>query len=466
MKLPFRSRSPVDDDAYDYEYGYDDEPDDLGSIRLGRPSYADGGDGRRPPPPAARAPREPRILPATTDSTPIVGADDFADQLERLRSEANAEQRTAWAYLVLLGGLFSFIVLFGYACSPDRGAVPSGGPVDEAVAGGEPSRLVFRIDGDIVAVEGTVPDEAARAQLLAIAEAAYGAPNVLDELAVDEATTLDGGTVRFIGTAVFGDERPESLQQTVSSDFGLDNRGFEVAFVDELLNPVNAEVAVQGNGVVLAGQLPDEGSIGDLVSIATEVWGEGNVDASSLTVGSTTWTEGRLRVSGTAAADQRIAQFVGLVSERLGPLIAVDTTALSVADGPELLATVQSTINGLVTNDPIQFAPNSPEIEAVSDAVLVDIASSLGSLATTPVEVVGHTDAVGDEDENLVLSEQRAQAVVDRLVELGIAADRLSARGEGEAQPIADNDTDEGRAANRRIEFVIAGAPADSADGG
>jgi outer membrane protein OmpA-like peptidoglycan-associated protein len=65
-----------------------------------------------------------------------------------------------------------------------------------------------------------------------------------------------------------------------------------------------------------------------------------------------------------------------------------------------------------------------------------------------------------------VLSEQRAQAVVDRLVELGIAADRLSARGEGEAQPIADNDTDEGRADNRRIEFVIAGAPADSADGG
>ncbi len=68
--------------------------------------------------------------------------------------------------------------------------------------------------------------------------------------------------------------------------------------------------------------------------------------------------------------------------------------------------------------------------------------------------VEGHTDATGNAASNQTLSEQRSQAIVAKLVELGIAQDRLTAVGKGQNSPIADNNTDEGRAKNRRVEFV------------
>ncbi len=68
--------------------------------------------------------------------------------------------------------------------------------------------------------------------------------------------------------------------------------------------------------------------------------------------------------------------------------------------------------------------------------------------------VEGHTDSTGKADSNQTLSEARSQAIVDKLVELGIAKDRLTAVGKGQNNPIADNSTDEGRAKNRRVEFV------------
>ena len=73
---------------------------------------------------------------------------------------------------------------------------------------------------------------------------------------------------------------------------------------------------------------------------------------------------------------------------------------------------------------------------------------------TLKFSVEGHTDSTGNAASNQTLSEQRAQAIVDKLVELGIAKDRLTAVGKGQNSPIADNTTDEGRAKNRRVEFV------------
>lgn len=68
--------------------------------------------------------------------------------------------------------------------------------------------------------------------------------------------------------------------------------------------------------------------------------------------------------------------------------------------------------------------------------------------------VEGHTDSTGNATSNQTLSEARSKAIVEKLVELGIAADRLTALGKGQTSPIADNGTDEGRAKNRRVEFV------------
>ena len=71
------------------------------------------------------------------------------------------------------------------------------------------------------------------------------------------------------------------------------------------------------------------------------------------------------------------------------------------------------------------------------------------------VEVGGHTDNVGSDEANLKLSHYRAKSVRDYMVKAGIASERLQAKGYGEMQPVADNETEDGRKANRRTEFVI-----------
>jgi outer membrane protein OmpA-like peptidoglycan-associated protein len=73
------------------------------------------------------------------------------------------------------------------------------------------------------------------------------------------------------------------------------------------------------------------------------------------------------------------------------------------------------------------------------------------------IEVDGHTDSVGDDAYNLALSEQRAAAVREYLVQQGIPAAAIVARGFGEAQPVASNDIAAGRQQNRRVELVVSG---------
>jgi OOP family OmpA-OmpF porin len=73
------------------------------------------------------------------------------------------------------------------------------------------------------------------------------------------------------------------------------------------------------------------------------------------------------------------------------------------------------------------------------------------------IEVVGHTDDVGDDDYNQDLSEQRAEVVRDYLVEAGVSPNKIVAVGAGEKMPIASNNTDEGRAQNRRVEILVLG---------
>lgn len=104
----------------------------------------------------------------------------------------------------------------------------------------------------------------------------------------------------------------------------------------------------------------------------------------------------------------------------------------------------------------IGFASGSSDVPA-SAAPLLDLAArAIGALpAATRLALVGHTDNHGIQDANMALSVQRAEAVRQALVTRGVAAGRLVARGAGDARPIASNATEEGRFANRRIEFAI-----------
>ena len=88
------------------------------------------------------------------------------------------------------------------------------------------------------------------------------------------------------------------------------------------------------------------------------------------------------------------------------------------------------------------------------------MADLLSKDATLKLEVQGHTDNVGSDAYNQTLSEARARAVVDWLTKHGTAPDRLTAKGYGQTVPVADNNTDEGRAKNRRVEIANPGCTA------
>lgn len=103
----------------------------------------------------------------------------------------------------------------------------------------------------------------------------------------------------------------------------------------------------------------------------------------------------------------------------------------------------------------VTFDTGRASIKAEYREVLDDMALILNEYGDTGVAVIGHADSTGNPAVNQRLSESRARAVVAYLVSKDVAASRLAASGEGEARPVASNDTPEGRAQNRRVEIVI-----------
>ena len=109
----------------------------------------------------------------------------------------------------------------------------------------------------------------------------------------------------------------------------------------------------------------------------------------------------------------------------------------------------------LAGRNAIVFQAGKATLMASSMPVLDELANDLEICADTDVHVQGHTDADGDADANLALSVARAETVVAELIKRGVAESRLYAEGYGESDPIAVNDTKDGKAKNRRIAFEI-----------
>lgn len=103
----------------------------------------------------------------------------------------------------------------------------------------------------------------------------------------------------------------------------------------------------------------------------------------------------------------------------------------------------------------IRFLPESAEIIPDSVAAIDNAAIALTAVKGVKVEIAGHTDDIGDESDNVRLSQQRAEVVREYLISRGVRAEMLTAVGYGGSRPIADNSLDDGRFANRRIDFVV-----------
>jgi outer membrane protein OmpA-like peptidoglycan-associated protein len=112
-----------------------------------------------------------------------------------------------------------------------------------------------------------------------------------------------------------------------------------------------------------------------------------------------------------------------------------------------------SALQELVGKRKLRFSLGSDELTEDSLPLLRDIAQLLQTCPNRVLIITGHTDSIGNADDNLALSRARATAVARELTRLGISSNRLQALGKGESDPIADNGTAAGREANRRISF-------------
>ncbi len=166
-------------------------------------------------------------------------------------------------------------------------------------------------------------------------------------------------------------------------------------------------------------------------------------------------------ITGSQSAKVRISQ---ILSEKLGQgqTFKVDVKydkALDPLAGIPTPEECAQDVDDVVARQKITFTPGSAEIASAASGVMKALADVLKSCPGVKLEVAGYTDAQGSDGGNLALSQARAETVVLALQGRQIDVSGMVARGYGEADPLADNGTEAGREANRRIEFRLIGAP-------
>jgi OmpA-OmpF porin, OOP family len=248
---------------------------------------------------------------------------------------------------------------------------------------------------------------------------------------IDASAAIDGATITLSGVIPSA-----TLKQAV---LDAANAGFtpQGQVVDQLqVVPVATPPAAEQAALALA----------DAITAASPRLGTGSLRA----------TVGALQVEGQAfnqPAGEALAGELGQIGNDRG--IGVGNT---VTPNPPTAANLQGSLDTVMGRAGILFPSGSTEVSDDSAAVLDTVAASILAVPDQLVDVRGHTDDVGSAAANVVLSESRAASVVDELVARQIPPERLSSSGAGETEPIAPNDTEEGRARNRRIEFRVLGS--------
>ncbi|PJJ96260.1 cell envelope biogenesis protein OmpA [Lysobacteraceae bacterium NML03-0222] len=156
-----------------------------------------------------------------------------------------------------------------------------------------------------------------------------------------------------------------------------------------------------------------------------------------------------VRISGNVLSEtqrQEVASALGVATGRR----YIIRNALKVADGG-----AQKLLDNVLSNRIVEFESGSAQLSARGAQVLDEMANAVKQIGDAKIEIIGHTDSVGDRASNLRLSQDRADAVKKYMIEKNIPANNMTTVGRGSDEPVASNDSAEGRARNRRIEFKV-----------
>jgi flagellar motor protein MotB len=346
----------------------------------------------------------------------------------------------------------------GAGGSPPDSVSPPQRPETSTTTEAPPSGVAYlsaSLRGGQVVIEGAIPDPQVAAQVAALTELVYS-PLLRNDLTVDESLAtaswvantaaivtrlpiVGTSSVRVIGEdAEIGGLAPTearlaqflgAMQQALGPDVSVTSdvqvTGFEAPFV---------RAEAPGDGTVrLTGTMPSLEVVRLIAGTAIEVFGTDAV-INELEVGEnvdTTFSLFRLPLA--FVAFEPVPQWE----------VTIDDDVIT------------GSLRGGAT-----FPSGSARLTPELLALLPVAAGILARNPTLGMIIEGHTDSIGSDEDNLRLSVARAEAARVWLIEAGIEADRVVAVGYGETRPIGDNQTTEGRALNRRVEFVLAPASA------
>ncbi|SHI02723.1 OmpA family protein [Marivita hallyeonensis] len=181
---------------------------------------------------------------------------------------------------------------------------------------------------------------------------------------------------------------------------------------------------------------------------------------SRLSNGAVVVTPDSLAISGNTGNQNASSEIAGLLAEKLGDAeeFEINVTYQEKLDpllGIPTPEECEAQIVEIIGDRKITFEPGSATLDAGTRDIMDEIAELLQLCGDIPLVIAGHTDSQGREVMNLQLSQDRAQAVANALRDRRVLTSSYEVRGYGEERPIASNDTEEGREANRRIEFKL-----------
>lgn len=272
-------------------------------------------------------------------------------------------------------------------------------------------------------------------------------PSEDDKKALLEAVTKSAGSQKVIDDVTVTEGAAALVEDGVA----------QAAELATLLGAEGVSAEVTDTGIVLDGEVPstdvktslnakaEELSPGKVTDNLTVAGGEAGAGEGDNAAGDGTGDDA---AGGDAAGE-------GTDDNAAGDDAAGEGTAEAAAS----CATVNKTIKEKLTANPIRFSKSGAALDASSATVLKDVAAMLkpciGDASNSSIEVQGHTSNTGGRDMNVRLSSQRAQAVKAALTSGGVPASAIEAKGYGPDKPVADNNTNDGRAKNRRVEIIL-----------
>jgi OOP family OmpA-OmpF porin len=364
----------------------------------------------------------------------------------------------------------------------------------------EAKPFVWSAERDVVRVTlgGSAPLPATKGRLLEAARATLGGVEVVDQmnlsrgapprfdnaalLMLDQIWKLKDGkiTISDAKVSLAGMARELGGREAIAAALKNLPEGFSVA-ANEIKAPPYIFQAYKDPVAVtltLTGYVPDNNVHAALVAAAgRKFFNEKVVDnikaslgapsgfanavvpalgaLSRLSTGTMVVSDREVKLSGDAFYDATASQIrAGLKDFPQAWQFKADIS-VKPASAPVDGTVCQQLFSGLLAKGKIRFESGRATIDPDSAGLLDRLIETALRCPSANIEIAGHTDADGEDGFNQALSEKRAQAVADFLVKAGLPAERFTAMGYGSTQPVASNETDEGKAQNRRLDFVV-----------